>query len=120
MHPKIPKYRCYKPKNLGLVDIDGKQHYLGRYGSPESVAAYNRLIQEWLAQGGASPALTTPAEGAPSINELIWPSGPGAPSSITAVPTAPPPASWTTTATRSGPSVVSTAPHSSCTSAPWP
>ena len=71
MHPKIPKYRCYKPKNLGLVDIDGKQHYLGRYGSPESVAAYNRLIQEWLAQGGASPALTTPAEGAPSINELI-------------------------------------------------
>ena len=65
MHPKIPKYRCYKPKNLGLVDIDGKQHYLGRYGSPESVAAYNRLIQEWLAQGGASPALTTPAEGAP-------------------------------------------------------
>ena len=47
---RIPKYRRFKPKNLGLVVIDGKQHYLGRYGSPESVAEYNRLIQEWLAR----------------------------------------------------------------------
>lgn len=69
-HHRIPSYRCYKPKNLGLVVIDSKQHYLGRYGSPESVAAYNRLIQEWLARGGASPAHSNPA-GGPSINELI-------------------------------------------------
>ena len=68
-HRRIPSYRCYKPKNLGLVVIDSKQHYLGRYGSPESVAAYNRLIQEWLARGGASPAQSNPA-GGPSINEL--------------------------------------------------
>jgi hypothetical protein len=31
---RIPRYRCFKPKNLGLVVIDGKQHDLGRYGSP--------------------------------------------------------------------------------------
>jgi integrase len=68
---RIPKYRCYKPKNLGLVVINGKQHYLGRYGSPESVAAYKRLIQEWLVLGGASPVPNTPAGKAPSINELI-------------------------------------------------
>ncbi len=65
---RIPIYRCYKPKNLGLVVIDGKQHYLGPYGSPESVAEYNRLIQEWLARGGASHS--APASG-PTINELI-------------------------------------------------
>lgn len=56
--PRIPKYRCYRPKNLGLVVIDGKQRYLGPYGSPESVAEYNRLIREWLSRG---PSLTTRA-----------------------------------------------------------
>ena len=30
---RIPKYRHYKPKDLGLVVIDGRQHYLGRYGT---------------------------------------------------------------------------------------
>ena len=30
---RIPQYRCYKPKNLGLVVIRGKAHYLGRYDS---------------------------------------------------------------------------------------
>jgi hypothetical protein len=38
---RIPKYRRYKPKNLGLVVINGRQHYLGAYGSPESVAEYS-------------------------------------------------------------------------------
>lgn len=54
---RIPKYRCYKPKNLGLVVLDGTQHYLGQYGTPESVAEYNRLVQEWLTR---SPTATTP------------------------------------------------------------
>jgi hypothetical protein len=65
---RIPKYRHFKPKNLGLVVIGGRQHYLGPYGSPESVAEYNRLIQEFLATGatsrnGADPELT--------VHELI-------------------------------------------------
>lgn len=42
---RIPSYRHYKPKNLGLVVIDGKYHYLGKYGTPESFAEYNRLKQ---------------------------------------------------------------------------
>jgi uncharacterized OB-fold protein len=33
---KPPKYRHYKPKNLAVVRIDGKDHYLGDYDSPES------------------------------------------------------------------------------------
>ena len=31
-----PGYRRYKPKNLAVVRIDGKDHYLGQYNSPES------------------------------------------------------------------------------------
>lgn len=68
---RIPKYRCYKPKNLGLVVIDGTQHYLGPYGSPESVAEYNRLVQEWLARGPCLPASAGTAGESPSVNELI-------------------------------------------------
>src|SRR5262245_22815130 len=67
---RIPSYRCYKPKTLGLVAIAGKQHYLGRYESPESVAEYNRLIQQWLAGGGASPSRNVPVNNL-TVNELI-------------------------------------------------
>ena len=42
-----PKYRHYKPKNLAVVRIDGHDHYLGKYGSPESHERYERLIAEW-------------------------------------------------------------------------
>src|SRR6516165_2239841 len=71
MDRRIPKYRCFKPKNLGLVVIDGTQHYLGKYGSPESIAEYNRLIQEWLARGPSLPTPDSPGHDALSVNELI-------------------------------------------------
>jgi len=51
---RIPKYRHYKPKDLAVVRIDGRDHYLGKYNSPESREKYHRLIAEWL---GRSPAL---------------------------------------------------------------
>ncbi len=67
---RIPSYRCYKPKNLGLVVINGRQHYLGPHGSPESLAEYHRLIQEYLA---GVPTPTSGIAPAPemTINELI-------------------------------------------------
>ena len=55
MNRRIPRYRRFKPRHLGLVVIDGTQHYLGKYGSPESIAEYDRLIQEWLARGPSLP-----------------------------------------------------------------
>jgi integrase len=70
MNRRIPKYRCFKPRNLGLVVIDGTQHYIGQYGSPESIAEYNRLIQEWLACG-PSPTPDSPGHDPLSVNELI-------------------------------------------------
>lgn len=78
---RVPSYRCYKPKKLGLVVLDGKQHYLGKYGSPESVAQYNRLVQEWLTRGPTTVTLeaskagaasgSEPDPGSPLVNELI-------------------------------------------------
>jgi integrase len=50
-----PKYRHYKPKNLGVVRINGKDRYLGKYNTPESWEKYHRLIAEWLANGRAHP-----------------------------------------------------------------
>jgi integrase len=46
---RLPKYRHYKPKNLAVVRIDGKDRYLGRYGSEESREKYRRLVAGWLA-----------------------------------------------------------------------
>ena len=48
---RIPKYRHQKSRNLAVVRIDGTDRYLGRYGSPESRHLYDKLIQEWLANG---------------------------------------------------------------------
>jgi integrase len=77
MPRRVPSYRHYKPKNLGLVVIDGRQFYLGRYGTPESVAEYNRLIQEWMTIGspprssgtGGKPA--NPPAGATTVDQMI-------------------------------------------------
>lgn len=44
----VPKYRHYKPKDLGVVRIAGRDIYLGKYGSPESKERYRRVISEWL------------------------------------------------------------------------
>src|SRR5262245_15567080 len=74
--PHIPKYRHYKPKNLAVVRIDGHDHYLGRYDSPESHERYHRLLAEWHARGGMT--LTAQQESGPgsgsaglTVNELI-------------------------------------------------
>jgi hypothetical protein len=71
-----PKYRHYKPKNLGVVRIDGKDYYLGTYDSPESWEKYHRLIAEWLSRKAvrheADPSeKSEQTNGSVSINELL-------------------------------------------------
>ena len=68
---RISAYRRYKPKDLGLVVLDGRQHYLGRYGSPESVAEYHRLIREWLARSPVPMGEAGPGDDGLTINELL-------------------------------------------------
>ena len=44
---KIPSYCRHRASGRAVVRIDGKDHYLGPYGSPESHEEYERLIAEW-------------------------------------------------------------------------
>lgn len=66
-----PKYRHYQPKNLGVVRIDGKDHYLGRYDSPESWEKYHRLVAEWLSRGTLDIREAPIPPTAISVNELL-------------------------------------------------
>lgn len=65
-----PEFRHYKPKDLALVVIDGRQIYLGKYGSPESWDEYHRLVKERQANPTALPPAGGSAGGC-SVNELI-------------------------------------------------
>ena len=47
---RIPSYLLHKSRNLAKVNIEGKTHYLGTYGSEESKAKYRQLVGEWLDQ----------------------------------------------------------------------
>jgi hypothetical protein len=50
-----PQYRHFKPRNLGVVRIDGKDHYLGEYDSKESWQKYHQLLADWQSRQGNLP-----------------------------------------------------------------
>jgi integrase len=62
-----PKYRHYKPKDLAVVRIDGRDHYLGKHGSPESWERYHRLLADRASVGRSSTPAEPPTGG--SANE---------------------------------------------------
>jgi integrase len=74
-----PKYRHYKPKDLAVVRLDGRDVYLGKFGSAESRTLYHRLVADWLVRKAVGPdeapaaalgaARAEPA--APTVSELI-------------------------------------------------
>jgi integrase len=66
-----PAYKLHKASGQARVRLDGREIFLGRYGSPESRAEYDRIVSEWLAN---SRRLPTPAkETAPAltVSELV-------------------------------------------------
>lgn len=62
---RVPSYRRHKKSGQARVTLGGKDFYLGRYGSRESRAAYQRLIGEYLAGQGR-----TPSSGSMTVVEL--------------------------------------------------
>ena len=46
-----PSYRHHKARNCAVVRLNGKDHYLGAYDSPESHEKYARLIAQWKVNG---------------------------------------------------------------------
>jgi integrase len=51
----IPTYRLHKAKGLAVVTLDGRDLYLGKHGTPESRAEYDRLVSLWIANGRRLP-----------------------------------------------------------------
>ena len=60
---KDPKYRHFKPRNQAIIQIGGKDFYLGEYDSRESWQKYYRLLAAWR-ESGSVPRL--------SVGELNW------------------------------------------------
>lgn len=63
----LPKYRRHRGSNQAVVGLNGRDYYLGPYGTRTSKLEYDRLVAEWLASGrsmafGVSPASLSVAE----------------------------------------------------------
>jgi len=67
--PSIPKMTRHKATGQARVRIDGRDFYLGRYGTEQSRQAYERIITEWLAAGRKlADARTAPSQ---TVTEIV-------------------------------------------------
>jgi hypothetical protein len=55
MKQHTPSYCLHKASGQAVVRIDGRDVYLGKHGTPESKAEYNRVIGKWFANGQLLP-----------------------------------------------------------------
>ena len=66
---RVPKFRKQqgKPYARAFVELSGKRHYLGRWGTEASQREYARILAEWQAGGGhpAVPAVEI------TVSELV-------------------------------------------------
>jgi integrase len=70
--PRQPKYRHFKPRNLAVVRLDGKDHYLGKYDSKESWEKYYQLLADWKRNAGSlAPPEPDPKSGFIGISCVI-------------------------------------------------
>ena len=56
----IPAYSLHKTTGQARVRIDGRDHYLGKFGAPESRRKYARLIGEHFRPGTGLIVETVP------------------------------------------------------------
>ena len=52
---RVPSYCLHKATGQAVVTLDGRDFYLGKYGSVASQKEYRRLTGEWLASAGVAP-----------------------------------------------------------------
>lgn len=67
-----PSYRHHKARNCAVVTINGRNHYLGPFGSPESYERYARLIAGCRAVPGAGSRPISDLS-VTSLIALYWP-----------------------------------------------
>jgi hypothetical protein len=46
--PSVPSYRFHKPSGRARVTLEGRDIWLGPYGTSESRQKYDRVVAEWL------------------------------------------------------------------------
>ncbi len=68
-HRPVPSYRLRKARGCAVVTINGRNFYLGTYGSDRSYENYSRLIAEW--KGGAPIVEPQPDGNGLQILELV-------------------------------------------------
>jgi integrase len=64
-----PKLSRHKASGRAYVHLDGRDHYLGTYGSKEAKRNYDQLVAKWLAAGKDAPA-TCHDDVGPTLLEL--------------------------------------------------
>jgi integrase len=68
---RTPSYRLHKPTGQAVVTLNGRDFYLGQFGSPGSRAEYDRTIVEWISNGRRLPAPTSGAGSDLTVNEML-------------------------------------------------
>ncbi len=71
MIKRTPSYCRHKATGQAVVRLDGKDFYLGRYGSSESEARYKQLIAEWLSNAKTAPHTGTANAPSLTVAELL-------------------------------------------------
>ena len=62
----VPRYCRHKASGQAIVRLNGRMHYLGRYGTKTSRLEYDRLVSEWLLRGRAGYE-----EECPTVSEIM-------------------------------------------------
>ncbi|WP_437225955.1 hypothetical protein SH661x_004330 [Planctomicrobium sp. SH661] len=50
MSKRVPTYRSHKASGQAVVTINGKDHYLGKFGSRDSHLKYAEIISQWQSE----------------------------------------------------------------------
>jgi integrase len=66
---RTPSYCLHRATGQAVVRVDGRDYYLGKYGSTVSRAEYDRLIAQWLSNGRSLGGPN--GDSGLSVNELI-------------------------------------------------
>jgi integrase len=68
---RTPAYRHHKPSGQAVVTLNGRDIYLGRHGTAESRAEYDRTIAEWLVGGRRLSLPDSPTGSDLTVNEML-------------------------------------------------
>src|SRR5262249_10784133 len=68
---RTPAYRLHTPTGRAVVTLCDRDFYLGKYGTRESRAEYDRIIAEWLANGRTLPRSGSGKGADVTNNELL-------------------------------------------------